>query len=286
MSVRIIQERLNRQRWETQLAEQQALREITQEVILAALGRGDFFTKALFQGGTCLRIFHGLNRFSEDLDFILRAPNPLFDWGAYVDQIKHEVEAYGLHFTAKDKSELDAAVKKVFLKEDSLGKLLTFQYAPKTGPTKQVRIKLEVDTNPPEGSGAEIKHIEFPFLTSVAVQDLPSLFAGKMHALLCRTYTKGRDWYDFLWYTSRDTPINYRFLSSALNQCGPWAGSGPTVDTAWVVEHLAARIRTLDIREVADDVLNFVAEAEQPSLNAWSTAYFLERVERWAQRQE
>lgn len=286
MSVQIIQDRLDQQLWETQLAEQQALREIMQEIILAALGRGDFFKHAVFQDGTCLRIFHGLNRFSEDLDFILRQPDPQFDWSVYVNQIKNEVEAYGLHFTVKDKSELDAAVKKVFLKEDSIGKVLALQYAPKTGPAKQIRIKLEVDSNPPSGSGFDLKHINFPFYSSVSVQDLPSLFAGKMHALLCRTYIKGRDWYDFLWYTHRDISINYRFLSSALNQCGPWESIAPTVDTAWVVEQLAARIRTLDMREVSADVYNFVAESEHASLKAWSTAYFLDNLERWAQRQQ
>ena len=93
MSVQIIQDRLNGQLWETQLAEQQALREIAQEIILAALGRGDFFKHAMFQGGTCLRIFYGLERFSEDLDFVLREPNPRFEWSDYVNQIKREVEA-------------------------------------------------------------------------------------------------------------------------------------------------------------------------------------------------
>ncbi len=285
MSIRIIQERLNQQLWETQLAEQQALREIIQEVILAALGRGDFFKHALFQGGTCLRIFHGLDRFSEDLDFILREPNLQFNWTNYVNQIKNEVEAYGLNFASKDKSELNTTVKKVFLKEDSLGKVLTLQYAPRTGPAKQIRIKLEVDTNPPKGSGFEIKHTTFPLSSSVVVQDLPSLFAGKMHALLCRSYIKGRDWYDFVWYTNHVTPINYRFLSSALNQCGPWAGSNLVVDSDWVVEHLATKIQNLDMQKVADDVLNFVSEADRTSLESWSAGYFLDRLEVWAQRQ-
>lgn len=285
MSIQIIQDRLNGQLWETQLAEQQALREIIQEIILAALGRGDFFKHAVFQGGTCLRIFHGLDRFSEDLDFILREPNPEFEWSDYAIQIKREVEAYGLNFTTKDKSEMNAAVKKVFIKEDSLGKVLALQYAPRTGPAKQIRIKLEVDTNPPSGSGCEIKYLSFPFQASVAVQDLPSLFAGKIHALLCRTYIKGRDWYDFLWYTSRGTAVNCRFLESALNQCGPWADNRQAIDIDWVVEHLGLRIRTLNMREVAGDVLNFVSENEHASLNAWTVDYFLDRLEQWAQRQ-
>lgn len=285
MSIQIIQDRLSAQLWETQLAEQQALREIIQEIILCALGRGDFYKHAVFQGGTCLRIFHGLERFSEDLDFILREPNPLFDWSKYAIQIKREVEAYGLNLTLKDKSEMNSAVKKVFLKEDSLGKVLALQYAPRTGPSKQIRIKLEVDTNPPSGSGCEVKYLNFPFQSSVTVQDLPSLFAGKIHALLCRTYIKGRDWYDFLWYTSRDITVNCRFLESALNQCGPWAENQQVIDIDWVVEHLGARIRTLNMREVADDVLNFVSENEHASLNAWSVDYFLDRLQRWAQRQ-
>lgn len=285
MSIQIIQDRLNGQLWETQLEEQQVLREITQEIVLAALGRGDFFKHAAFQGGTCLRIFHGLERFSEDLDFILRKPNPDFDWSDYVIQIKREVEAFGLNFTAKDKSELNAAVKKVFLKEDSLGKVLALQYAPKTGPARKIRIKLEVDTNPPSGSGCEVKHLEFPFHASVTVQDLPSLFAGKIHALLCRDYTKGRDWYDFLWYTSRGTPINYRFLTSALSQLGPWKSAGVVADEAWVVKELGNRIASLNWKQAADDVRRFVPARDQKSLDQWSEALFQALLKRWQSTQ-
>lgn len=286
MSIQIIQDRLNGQLWETQLAEQQALREITQEIILAALGRGDFFKHAAFQGGTCLRIFHGLERFSEDLDFVLREPNPQFDWSDYVNQIKREVEAFGLNFTAKDKSELNAAVKKVFLKEDSLGKVLALQYAPKTGPAKQIRIKLEVDTNPPSGSECEIKHLEFPFHASVTVQDLPSLFAGKIHALLCRTYIKGRDWYDFLWYTSRGIPINYQFLTSALNQQGPWQSTGVLANEVWVMQEVGNKIASLNWKQAADDVRIFVPDRDQKSLKLWNEAIFQTQLGRWRASQQ
>jgi hypothetical protein len=222
-----------------------------------------------------------LERFSEDLDFVLREPNPAFDWSDYVSQIKREVEAYGLNFTAKDKSELNATVKKVFLKEDSLGKVLALQYAPRTGPARKIRIKLEVDTNPPSGSGYEIKHLAFPFHASVTVQDLPSLFAGKIHALLCRTYIKGRDWYDFLWYAGRSTPANCQYLTSALRQLGPWQFTDVMADEAWVVKELERKIISLDWERAADDVRNFLPLREQETLDLWSKALFLDRLERW-----
>lgn len=281
MSIQIIQDRLDKQLWETQLAEQQALREITQEIILAALGRGDFFKHALLQGGTCLRIFHGLNRFSEDLDFILREPDPTFQWGDHLARVEQELSAYGYRFEIADRSRADAAVKKAFRKDDSLGKVLELRFAFRKGPLAKIRIKLEIDTNPPSASGVALEYTDFPFLSAVSTQDMPTLFAGKLHALLCREYIKGRDWFDFLWYTGRGTPVNYAFLSAALEQVGPWKSKGETVNIDWLAKELGEAIARLDLGQAAKDVERFLPASELPSLDLWSKDLFTRQLKKW-----
>ena len=280
MSVQMIQQRLLNYNCKTDIEEQQAIREITQEVVLAALGRGDFFKQALFQGGTCLRIFYGLNRFSEDMNFILRETNPDFQLKDHIKHLTDELAAYGYNIEITDRDKADVTVKKVFLKDDSLGKVIDLRHANQAGPMAKIRIKLEVDTNPPAGSGHELKYLDFPFVSSVAVQDRPSLFAGKLHALLCREYIKGRDWYDFIWYTGNRTGINYAFLTSAINQLGPWQGQSITVDKAWLLNELERKIVSMNWKQSAEDVRRFVRVAEQPSLDLWSKDLFLGQLDK------
>ncbi|MFA7019139.1 MAG: nucleotidyl transferase AbiEii/AbiGii toxin family protein, partial [Sphaerochaetaceae bacterium] len=67
------------------------------------MGRTDFFNHAAFQGGTCLRIFHGLNRFSEDLDFTLLEPNPEFAWQEYLEQVISDVASFGYEMEVSDR---------------------------------------------------------------------------------------------------------------------------------------------------------------------------------------
>jgi len=278
MSIKLIQDRLDSYNCASSIEEEHAVREITQEVALAALGRTDFFKHAAFQGGTCLRILYGLNRFSEDMDFILKETNREFALQPHLQAVSGELKAYGYDVEIADRSRTDIAVRKAFLKDDSLGKVLQLQYADKSGPLKKVRVKFEVDTNPPSYTGVEIKHVDFPFVSSVTVQDKPSLFAGKLHALLCREYVKGRDWYDFLWYTSQDIGINYKFLSSALKQQGPWQNEHIQVDLKWCLEHLANKVSSVDWAAAREDVRRFVKVTEQPSLEVWSRELFLSQV--------
>lgn len=280
MSVPMIQQRLLNYNCKTDIEEQQALREITQEVVLAALGRGDFFKQALFQGGTCLRIFYGLNRFSEDMDFILRDAHPDFQLKDHIKHLTDELAAYGYHIEITDRDRADATVKKAFLKDDSLGKVIDLRHANPNGPMAKIRIKLEVDTNPPSGSGHELKYLDFPFVSSVAVQDRASLFAGKIHALLCREYIKGRDWYDFIWYTGNRTGINYDFLTSAIHQLGPWKGQSIAVDKTWLLTELERKIVSMNWKQAAEDVRRFVRVAEQPSLDLWSKELFLGQLDK------
>ena len=278
MSTKIIQDRLDSYQCSTALEEEQALREITQEVALAALGRTDFFKYAAFHGGTCLRIFYGTNRFSEDFDFLLKEPDQDFNLETYLRRLSIELEAYGYKLETTDRSKADSTVEKAFIKDNSIGKVLQLNHLRADRSMRKIRIKLEIDTNPPEASNYEIKYLDFPFVSSVTVQDLPSLFAGKIHALLCREYTKGRDWYDFIWYAGRGVDINYRFLASALKQQGPWRGQELKVDKEWTIQALHGRICSLDWREARDDVRRFVRQNELASLELWTKELFLDRL--------
>jgi len=274
MSVKIVQERLETYDCRSSLEEEQALREITQEIVLAALGRTNFFGQAGFQGGTCLRIFHSLNRFSEDLDFALCKTDSDFTLARYLEDIQRELIAYGYELEIDDRSRTDQVVRKAFLKDDSIGHLLHLNYAIKSGRMRKLRIKLEVDTNPPAGASYAMPILDYPFPAAIRIFDLPSLFAGKMHALLCRSYLKGRDWYDFIWYTAHKVPINHALLSAALEQAGPWKGQNPVTDNAWCREQLHATIESLDWQQAREDVRRFVKPAELPSLQLWSREFF------------
>ena len=274
MSVRVIQERLSSYGCTSAIEEEQALREITQEIVLAALGRTAFFDKAAFQGGTCLRIFHGVNRFSEDLDFALRVPDSNFELGGYLRAVVQDLAAFGYQIEIDDRGGLDEVVKKAFLKDDSVGRLLKLGFRPKRGPMRKIRIKFEVDSNPPAGARYEVIVMDFPFPAAVSLFDLPSLFAGKMHALLCREYVKGRDWYDFLWYAARSTRPNFELLSSSLEQTGPWAGQSLHVDDSWCAKAMHEKISVLDFSRVRKDVRIFLKPVEQSSLQFWDRAFF------------
>ncbi|MFZ2653942.1 MAG: nucleotidyl transferase AbiEii/AbiGii toxin family protein [Victivallales bacterium] len=280
MSIRLIQERLNSYNCKSELEEEHAIREITQEVALAALSRTDFFKHGIFQGGTCLRIFYGLNRFSEDLDFILKEPNRNFKLQPHLQALSEELRAYGYNVDITDRSKAGIAVKKAFIKDDSIGKVLQVNHSGKNGSFRKIRIKLEIDTNPPSGSETEIKYLDFPFVSSVTAQNKPSLFSGKIHALLCREYIKGRDWYDFLWYTSQGIKINCRLLASALKQQGSWKGQDIDVDMDWCMAELEKAIKSIDWKATAEDVRRFVRVTEQPSLNLWSKELFLAQLDK------
>lgn len=277
MSVGIVQERLESYQCASALQEEQALREISQEIILAGLSRTDFFSKAAFHGGTCLRIFHSLNRFSEDLDFALRTPDSSFELVPYLEKVCDELMAYGYTLEIDDRSKGGQTVRKAFLKDQSLGTLLSLNYRPAAGPMRKLRIKMEVDTNPPSGASYDMPLLDYPFPSAVRVFDLPSLFAGKTHALLCREYLKGRDWYDFVWYTARRTPINHALLSAALDQQGPWKGTQPETDNAWCVTQLTNAIESTDWDHARRDVQRFLKPHELPTLQLWTPEFFMEQ---------
>jgi len=280
MNTSIIEDRLKKYGAISTETEITAIREITQELILFALSTSDFFSHAAFQGGTCLRIVHGLSRFSEDMDFILKTRDTTFSWQQYLTLIGTTLEQYGYSVELQDKSNADEAVKKVFIKDDSIGRVLRLEYANRQGTPRKIRIKLEIDSNPAGNGEFESAFIGFPAPSSITVETLPTLFAGKSHALLCRKYEKGRDWYDFLWYLGNKTPVNYRRLSAALDQTGPWKGQSISVDRAWYIDEMKRRIGEIDWKRATDDVTPFIPPQEQGLLLQWSADFFLSALTR------
>lgn len=282
MSVKVIQERLDSYSCTSEQEEINALKEITQEIALAALSRTGFFKEAAFQGGSALRILYSLDRFSEDLDFILKKPDADFTWEPYFKNLEPEFRAYGMDITMVDRSHADETVKKAFLKDTSLGKVLMLQHKPKNRRMATLKVKFELDTNPPEGGSFETKYGDFPFPFAVTVQDLPTLFAGKTHALLCREYIKGRDWYDFIWYVSRKISPNLSFLADACRQQGPWshqtAGQKVTVTKKWYLEEMEKKINAVDWDIALQDISRFLKPKDLAPLEIWSKDFFLDRL--------
>ncbi|MCB1118780.1 MAG: nucleotidyl transferase AbiEii/AbiGii toxin family protein [Chlamydiia bacterium] len=256
-----------------------AYKEICQEIALAALARANFFQKGAFQGGTCLRIVHQLDRFSEDLDFVLEEPDPHFQWTPYLHAMESEFAAQGLNLKAVDRSKGNTVVKKAFLKDDSFGQILTLNYPRSRADNQTIRIKLEIDTNPPKGSKNAAHVINYPFPFSLITHDLPTLFSGKCVALLCREYVKGRDWYDFLWYMRNKTLINYPYLKNALAQNQLYTDLPQSIDRIWLLDALSDKIRTIDWEQAKGDTRRFIRADRQHVIDAWSKELFLQIVQ-------
>lgn len=236
------------------------------------------FEVAAFQGGTSLRILHGLPRFSEDLDFILKVPDPGFEWHGYLEKLLSGLQEFGLRSEAFDKSRMDQRVRKAQLKDNSVCNQLDLAFYRGTAHQK-LKIKLEIDVNPAEGSGFEYTYLDFPLDFEVCHQDLSSNFSLKLHALLCRPYLKGRDWYDFNWYVKKHIQPNYTHLQAALYQYGPWEGQTLTIDKAWLAHTLLGKVAAINWTEAVEDVARFINAAEQQSLQLWSERFFSSKIE-------
>jgi len=257
------------------LEQENVLHEIIQHYVLASLSRSGIFSEVIFHGGTCLRIVSGTNRFSEDLDFLVKAPNPEFRWQKYLDRVGEDCAQEGIDFELIDKSKISTVVQKAFLKTDSIGKILSLNLPFDRRNVKKIRIKLEIDTNPPAGSKFETSYITFPSIAPLTTQTLESGFANKIHALLCRSYTKGRDWYDFVWYVSHKIQPNFTLLQNAVFQQGPWAGEVLNVTKEWFENTLENTIRTIDWNIAQQDVMRFLPHNEQRGIQEWSVDFFL-----------
>ena len=255
----------------------QALREIMQEIALAGLHRAGFFEKAAFYGGTALRIFYGLDRFSEVLDFSLLEVNPHFSLNKYLDAVLAEFESLGMQVSVREKQKTNQTnLESAFLKSETIWKELILEdIIPQSGLDQKanILIKLEVDREPPLGFETEERLLLKPFSFYVKCFTISDLFAGKMHALLFRkwgTTVKGRDWYDMEWYIKKGVPLNLNHFLLRSQDSGDWKNETMTEEE--FRELLSARIDTVDMERVKADIRRFIPDSKV--LEIWSAKYF------------
>jgi len=245
-----------------------ARHEVMQQITLAGLQRGGFFDKAAFYGGTCLRIFYGLDRFSEDMDFSLLQPDQQFNLDQYFEPVINEFRALGREVVIDNKiKKIKTNIESAFLKEDTSVFSLRFSAEPK------VKIRIEVDTNPPLGFSTEQKLLLLPFSFMTHCYSLPDLFAGKMHAILFRNWksrVKGRDWYDLEWHVRHNTALNFNHLTNRVIQNGSLESEVFTKE--YFLRLLKKKILETNIEAVKSDVRPFIKNPEE--MDIWSQDYF------------
>lgn len=261
-----------------------AIKEIIQEIALAGLSRGGFFDKVAFYGGTCLRIFHGLNRFSEDLDFALLSKDSGFKLDEYFPALEKEFRSYGIDISIETKKkDDDADVRSAFLKGNTL--MLMMSFFPKSEDAKRVvsnqkiKIKFEIDIDNPSGGITEYKYRMLPAPYEIQVFDEPTLFAGKIHAIICREYkhhVKGRDYYDYLFYIGKGSKFNMQYLENKLKNTGKITDN-ESLTLEKVKELLKERFLTINYESAEEDVSNFISDKE--SLNLWKKELFLSTLD-------
>ena len=249
-------------------ATKNAEQEVCQKIALAGLHRGGFFDHAAFYGGTCLRLFHGLPRFSEDLDFSLTEKRDDIHLENYFDAIRDEfnIAGFDVTITKKDKKAF-GKVESAFLKENTEAYDIKFQTR------KTIKVKIELDTDPPLLFNTEQKLLLQPYSFMVRCFTLPDLFAGKMHALVYRGWqrrVKGRDWLDFEWYVRNGIALDFRHLQERIKEF-----NGEIVSPGEFITQLREKISATDIDNVKRDVIPYLDQAQQKSLDIWSTDYFL-----------
>lgn len=262
-----------------------ALKEIIQEIALLGLWRTKFFEQAAFYGGTALRILYGLDRFSEDMDFSLLKKNLNFNLHHYNQGIQAELESYGFRVTVETKNKVNATpIESAFIKAGTLFNLLEIE-APKSvvgsmASNQTLKIKIEVDKDPPLGFETEAKLLLLPTSFYVHTFQLPDLFAGKMHAVLCRSWNnriKGRDFYDLIWYVARSTPVRLKHLEQRMKQSGH-LGKNQKLTKEILLKLLAERFEEIDLNQAKKDVRPFLKNPH--GLDIWSKDYFLQLIQK------
>lgn len=275
--INVIEQMLDRYEAANVEEERNALKEVMQEVVLSGLAKAGFFNTAAFYGGTALRIFHGLDRFSEDLDFSLLSPDPHYDLSKYFSILSDEIASLGLDFSIEEKKKsIETAERSAFVKGNTREHLMKFYPASvrKVPYNELIKIKFEVDTNPPEGFGCEFRTLLLPSPCKIRLYDMPSLFAGKIHALLCRAWTrvKGRDLYDYLFYLARQTQVNMTNLEAKLVASGFIENKeGLTVDS--LCRMLEKRFSSIGYDQARNDVRPFLKDAGQ--IEIWDADFFI-----------
>lgn len=262
-----------------------ALKEIIQEIVLLGLSRSGFFDKAAFYEGTALRIFYKLDRFSEDLDFALIFPNKDFDLSKYFSYIEKELKAYGLNMEVNTKQKSTTSnITSAFVKGDTLKHILKFFPNEENHNydhiLKKIKIKFEVDINPPSGATYEDVYKLLPSPHQIKLYDKESLFASKIHAILCRnwkTRTKGRDLYDYIFFIANNTKVNLELLKNKLI-VSKYIDTNSKFDINILKELLIKKFEIIDYEEAKDDVIPFIKNVE--SLSMWNKEFFISITEK------
>lgn len=264
---------------------QNALKEIIQEIALLGLWRAKFFEKAAFYGGTALRILYGLDRFSEDLDFSLLEPDKKFQLNHYFSSLEAEIASFGFQVSLIDKIKTrDTAIQSAFIKAGTKQHLLEIK-APEYITEKihrddLLRIKIEINIDPPLGFATEVKPLLQPIPFMVHTYQAPDLFAGKCHAILCRQWqkrVKGRDWYDLVWYIGRDIPVHAEHLQQRLEQTNAWP-KGQPLKPLDITKLLMDKIESVDFDSAKKEVMPFLKDTD--SVRVWSKHFFKEIIAR------
>ena len=284
----ILTEMLARYQTESLADRKNAVKEVMQEIVLCGLSRSGFFKSAAFYGGTALRIFYGLDRFSEDLDFSLVKKEETFDLEKYFAVLKREVHAFGLNVTISEKEKVkETDIQSAFVKGNTREHLMLFydrELAGTVSANEMIKIKFEVDTNPPPYAGYERKYRLLPSPYEVNIFDEPSLFAGKIHAVLFRGWKnriKGRDLYDYVYYLSQNIPVNLSHLESRLHQtCSLPETESLHIDKLKAM--LCQRFGEINYKEAREDVLPFITRPEKLAL--WSSEFFTTITENLQER--
>lgn len=279
-----IEQMLKNYNIETIYDHKNAMKEIMQEIVLCGLSRAGFFKDAAFYGGTALRIFYGLDRFSEDLDFSLETACDSFDLASFFPVLKKEVEAFGLNVTIIEKEKTgESGIRSAFLKGNTREHLLLFNadesVVGSVAQNETVKIKFEVDINPPEGATFEHKYRLLPLPYEVRMYDIPSLFAGKIHAVLCRSWqsrVKGRDLYDYVFYLSKNATVNQKHLRHRLIQSG-FISTKDECTLSEIKEMLFERFDSINYAQAREDVVPFIHDSSV--LNIWSADFFKQITE-------
>lgn len=258
-----------------------ALRETIQEIALVGLWRAKFFENAAFYGGTALRIFYGLDRYSEDMDFSLIKPDSNFSLEPYNRAVQTELESYGFSVQVEQKRKNNLTkIESAFIKANTYQKLLRIGIPDFTfkglHARENLKVKFEIDTDPPQKFLTETKTLMQPIPIGIKIYRPSDLFAGKMHATLCRLWqkrVKGRDWYDFSWYVRRRTPLNLEHLQERMWQSG-CLKQNTTLTKELFLQMLKTKISELDIANAVRDVQPFIHD--QAQIATWSQELFLE----------
>lgn len=269
---------------QTEYDQKNAMKEVIQEIVLCGLSRADFFSKAAFYGGTALRIFYGLDRFSEDLDFSLMTADNQFDITTYFPILEKEVRAYGLNVEIAEKEKTNQSnIQSAFLKGNTKEHLLMFypgQSEFVSVPKNEIiKIKFEVDVNPPFYATFERKYRLQPVPYEVNLYDEASLFAGKLHAVIARSWKnriKGRDLYDYVFYLSRHVAVNRRHLRERLIQSG-YIGEDMECSLDEIKQMLNERFESIDFTQAKEDVEPFIRDVSV--LNLWNKDFFKQITE-------